>query len=82
MIRKIFFLLSLGLLSAFGYVYYAQYFKWRDCFNEQGRCFDADAGVVYLEQSGTVWLTLFLLALGAALYQAWRLRKATRSPRR
>ncbi|MDE9448851.1 hypothetical protein J3R80_00015 [Aliiroseovarius sp. Z3] len=77
MIRTIFFLVFLGLSVAFGYVYYAQYFKWRDCFNEQGRCFDADAGVVYLEQSGAIWLTLALLALGAALYQAWRLRDVT-----
>lgn len=77
MIRAIFFLAFLGLSVTFGYLCYAQYFKWRDCFNEQGRCFDAEAGVVYLEQSGAIWLTLFLLALGAALYQAWRLRKAT-----
>ncbi|SIS94647.1 hypothetical protein SAMN05421772_109178 [Paracoccus saliphilus] len=73
MIRKIFSLVSLGLAFAFGYLYYVEYFKWRSCFNELGRCFDDDAGVVYFEQSGVVWLLLAVLALGVGLYSAWHL---------
>lgn len=72
MIRMIASLAFLGLASAFGYLYYVEYFRWRDCFNELGRCFDDGAGVVYLEQSGAVWLLLALLALMAGLYSAWR----------
>lgn len=75
MIRTIFCLMSFGLSFIFGYFYYVQYFKWRDCFNELGRCYDADAAVVYLEQSGIAWLSLTVLALGASLYQLWQLRK-------
>ncbi len=76
MIRVAFSLAFLGLSFAFGYFYYVQYFKWRDCFNELGRCYNAEAGVVYLEQSGAIWLSLAILALGSALYQVWRLGKA------
>ncbi|SLN51618.1 hypothetical protein ROG8370_02287 [Roseovarius gaetbuli] len=51
------------------------HFKWRGCLNELGRCLDSDSGVVYLEQSGGVWLSLAVLASGIALYQ---LRQLTR----
>ncbi|WP_156815821.1 hypothetical protein [Ahrensia kielensis] len=78
MMRKICALVCLGLALVFGYLYYADYFKWRECFNEQGRCFDDKAGVVYTEQSGTVWLSLAVLALGAAFYNAWHLSKSKR----
>ena len=67
-----------GLSLVFGYLFYAQNFKWRDCFNELGRCYDAETGTVYLEQSGAVWLSLTALTLGVSLYQIWRLRKQCR----
>ena len=66
-------LVFLGLSCTFGYFYYAQYFMWRDCFNALGRCFDAETGVVYLEQSGAIWLSLTVLAFGLFLYQARQL---------
>jgi hypothetical protein len=78
MIRKISALVSLGLAFAFGYLYYVRYFKLRNCFNELGRCFDDDAGVVYLEQSGAVWFLLAVLALGVGLYNARQLSKPKR----
>ncbi len=78
MIRTIVSAILLGLTVAFGYFYYVQYFKWRKCFNELGRCYDAETGVVYLEQSGAIWLSLAVLAFGATLYQAWRLRQSAR----
>ncbi len=78
MIRMLASLTCLGLSLAFGYLYYVDYFKRRDCFNELGRCFDEDTGIVYMEQSGTVWLLLTVLALGAGLYNTWRLDKTKR----
>ncbi|WP_157617016.1 hypothetical protein [Thioclava pacifica] len=66
--------LWLGLTVLFGSAYYAQYFRWRDCFNELGRCYDARDGVVYLEQSGGIWLTLTAIALGLFLFRLWRMR--------
>jgi hypothetical protein len=78
MIRKICFLVSSGFACAFGYLFYADYFKWRGCFNELGRCFDEDTGVVYDEQSGAVWFLLAVLALGLSLHNAWHLSKSKR----
>ncbi|HWV52912.1 hypothetical protein [Pseudorhodoplanes sp.] len=42
-----------GLLSLF--MFYDRYWRWRDCFNELGRCFDPATADVYLDQSGPVW---------------------------
>lgn len=78
MIRKMSAVVFLGLSFAFGYFYYSQYFRWRGCFNETGRCFDAESGVVYLEQSGDTWLLLTALAFAACMYQVWRLGKSDR----
>jgi hypothetical protein len=48
---------------------YDRYWRWRDCFNELGRCFDPVAQDVYLEQSGEVYggLAALFLILGLAL---------------
>ncbi|MEQ8899240.1 MAG: hypothetical protein RID23_19325 [Roseovarius sp.] len=78
MTRKVLSLVFLGLSLASGYVWYVQYFRWRGCFNEQGRCFDAEAGVVYSEQAGIVWVSFAVLAFGASLYLFWRERKVKR----
>lgn len=64
---------SAGLSALLFLVYYDQSFKRRDCFNALGRCFDSDTGVVYLEQTGQVWLMLALLSLFITLFQVWRL---------
>ncbi len=77
MIRKLAVLVLLGASALFLYLYYDSYFRWRDCFNELGRCFDDASGVVRLEQSGEVWLLLAVLTFGAALYHAWRLVRRT-----
>ena len=76
MTRTISGLSFLGLACGLALVFYLEHYKWRNCFNELGRCFDEDTGVVYLEQSGLVWLALALLALGAGLYQVLRPRKS------
>jgi 4-amino-4-deoxy-L-arabinose transferase-like glycosyltransferase len=78
MIRKFISLVCFGFALAFAYLYYVTHFKHRACFNELGRCFDAETGAVYSEQSGIVWLLLATLALGVGLYTAWHLRKSKR----
>ena len=77
MIRKLAVLVLLGASALFSCQYYDSYFRWRDCFNELGRCFDDTSGVVRLEQSGEVWLLLAVLTFGAALYHSWRLVRRT-----
>lgn len=50
-----------------------RYWRWRDCFNELGRCFDPVSEDVYLEQAGLVWGTFAtLLFLTALVLLAWR----------
>ena len=71
--QKVTLFVSLLLAGCFGWAYYHQYFVWRGCFNELGRCFDPETGVVYLEQSGAIWLSLTLLFSAVALYQIWRI---------
>ena len=44
--------------SLFLVVSYDRYWRWRDCFNELGRCYDVVSQDVYLEQSGLVWGSL------------------------
>lgn len=75
LIRKALLGMSLGLAAILWFAYYALYFKWRNCFNELGRCFDSNTGVVYLEQSKDAWLPLALLASCISLYQLWRLAR-------
>lgn len=66
MFRSVITLCLCALSVLFGYLYYVQYYQWRDCFNDMGRCFDPNSGVVYMEHSGVTWLTLALLSMGAA----------------
>ncbi len=60
-------------LSAF--VYRDRYWRWRDCFNELGRCYAGDPPEVFLEQAGLVWGMFTLLFLAAALPFLWPRRK-------
>lgn len=75
MVRKIAVAVLLGLSALFFFLFYDHYFKWRGCFDAQGRCFDHQSGVVYMEQSGFVWLSLALLTLGVLIHQVWRLSR-------
>ncbi len=61
---------GLVLLAASGvsaYAFWDRYWRWRDCFNELGRCYAGDPPEVFLEQAGLVWGTFALLFLVAAL---------------
>ncbi|WP_457649021.1 hypothetical protein [Profundibacter sp.] len=35
-----------------------RYYRWRDYFNDLGRCYDPQTGMVYVEQAGLVWMLL------------------------
>lgn len=59
----------LGLGGLLAFAFYDRYWRWRDCFNELGRCFDAETQDVYLQQSGSVYggLAALFLVLGLGL---------------
>jgi hypothetical protein len=64
-------LIGLGLL--FALAFHDRYWRWRDCFNELGRCYDPVSQDVYLEQAGIVWGSLAALSLVAGIIVlCWR----------
>ena len=66
MIRKCFAALFVGLAALFAVAFYDRYWRWRDCFNELGRCYDPATQDVYLEQAGVAWGSLALVSLALA----------------
>ena len=76
MMRTILSLIMLSLSLLFAYGWYTQYYIHRACFNEAGRCLDAETGVIYLEQSGPIWLSLAVLAFATTVWLAWQIRRA------
>ena len=70
--RGVIFAFSLGLLGVCASMFYGQFYQWRSCFNDLGRCFDPETGVVYQAQSGVVWLMLTVLVFAGVLYQVWK----------
>jgi hypothetical protein len=56
-----------GIGALLALAFYDRYWRWRDCFNELGRCFDPVSQDVYLEQSGLVWGTFATLFFFATL---------------
>lgn len=74
MIRKAISLLFFACAAFFAFAYYDRYHKWRDCFNELGRCYDPETASVYLEQAGMVWgvLTVVTLTVAAVLWRSGR----------
>lgn len=66
--RAVALVLGGGVLGLSAFAYYEQYFRWRGCFNELGRCYDSASGMVFLEQAGIVWA---LFAGVGALIALW-----------
>jgi hypothetical protein len=67
MIRRRIGLLFGALAIFFGFLFYERYWRWRDCFNELGRCFDPESQDVMLEQAGMVYGGIALVCLAAAI---------------
>ena len=71
-VRIILSLVSAAGAILFGYAWYDRYWRWRDCFNELGRCYDPDGQQVFLEQAGLVWGTFAVACLVLAGVFVWR----------
>jgi hypothetical protein len=67
-------LLLTGMGVLFTLAYYDRYWRWRDCFNELGRCYDPVSQDVYLEQAGLVWGGLAAISLLGGIALLWRRR--------
>jgi hypothetical protein len=63
---------ALSLLAALfcGWAFYEFYWRWRNCFNELGRCFDPATDVVMTDAS-FVWAVLAGVALVPAIVCWW-----------
>lgn len=71
-------LISAASAGLFALAFHQRYWRWRDCFNELGRCYDPKEGVVYLEQAGAVWGLLAAGSVTAALI-FWRRARRKRT---
>lgn len=72
---------SLVLFALTTYAWNERYWRWRDCFNAEGRCYDSQAGVM-VAQSGVIWgglSVLFLAMFAAACAHLLYLRGKTRA---
>jgi hypothetical protein len=69
LVRIVLGIAATGIGGLLALAFYERYWRWRDCFNELGRCFDPATQDVYLEQSGEVYggLAVLFLILGLAL---------------
>lgn len=65
----------------FASMYYNMHWRWRDCFNEEGRCFDDASGVVYHDQSGWIYLGMFLISLIVPTIGVWVWSRAAKRAR-
>jgi hypothetical protein len=70
-------LLILSLVCAAGAIlfalaYYERYWRWRDCFNELGRCYDSASEEVFLEQAGLVWGSFAVISMLLMALFVWR----------
>lgn len=72
-------LLWLGLTLACVFAFYERYWRWQDCFNELGRCYDMEVGVM-VEQAGAIWGTLTLIFGLIFLGSLWRLLRQRTAP--
>lgn len=74
-----------GAIAMLGvFAFWDRYWRVRDCFNELGRCYDAERQEVLLEQAGVAWSVvtaggLVVLALGLRGLCRWKAQKFAES---
>lgn len=61
---------SLGFVT-FLFFFYFSYWKWRDCFNELGRCYSPDGSMHVYTTGGMVWGFFSVPCLLVALASVW-----------
>jgi hypothetical protein len=66
-------ILAAAGLVLFGLAWYDRYWRWRDCFNELGRCYDPQSEQVFLEQAGLVWGGFAIMCALVLTLSLWRL---------
>jgi len=54
----------------FAGAFYQRYWRWRDCFNELGRCYDPESSSV-MTDAGFMWGVVAVAALTLALACWW-----------
>lgn len=67
------------LTLAFASMFYERYWRWEDCFNELGRCYDSEAGVM-VEQASFIWGFPTLVFGLLALRSLWRFLRQQTAP--
>jgi hypothetical protein len=74
--RQVLSWLLAGIFMSFGLLFllafHDRYWRWRDCFNELGRCYDPVSQDVYLEQAGVVWGGFAAACLMGGIFLALR----------
>lgn len=69
----------LGLTLACALAFHDRYWRWRGCFDELGRCYDSEAGVM-VEQAGPIWGMLALIFGPLTLRSLRRLLRQRTAP--
>jgi hypothetical protein len=67
------------LTTAFASMFYERYWRWADCFNELGRCYDTDAGVM-VSQAAFIWGMPTLMSALLLAMSLWALLRRRTAP--
>lgn len=62
---------SLGATAYLGLAFASHQYRYRNCINELGDCYDTSGWMVHVTQSGVIWLALAALTLSYAFYLMW-----------
>jgi hypothetical protein len=78
-VRVGFAVLWLAFTALFALAFHDRYWRWRDCFNELGRCYDPEHGVM-VEQAGAIWGSLTLIFGLLLIRSLWSLLRRRTTP--
>ncbi|MGO4387550.1 hypothetical protein AB4Y85_08440 [Microvirga sp. 2YAF29] len=67
------------LTVGFAWMFYERYWRWADCFNELGRCYDSEAGVM-VAQAAFIWGMPALVSALLLALSLWALLKRKITP--